>query len=610
MRHFSKIVLFVILANVTSMKLLASKHFVSFNGTASWLASTGISTPCALSTANSNAEPGDTVYLTGGTYDNGDYIRPANSGTSETARITYSNYDNETVTIRDASYGIYLYKKSYITAVGIHFENLDRFMRIYAGHYNTIGFCKFNQRKSTSGEWAGAVIADDPYDTTEASENSTYNRVHHCTFSRFIYGAYDEHRASLLDIGNGETGGDDSYYNLVEDNVFFYGGHHTLGIFSKYNVIRNNYFHNESWDYEGYRDVITQGIQGGWCLYEKNNFAFAFEASGFSLRTHHNVIRFNEFYNNGLGGIQVVSSAPVDQAHYNHIYNNDFFHNGHGADYAGFSGGIYFCDWGNGDPIGNVVKNNIFYDNKGGAVTYDGVPAGSQIIEKNWDTGNPFFVYEGDGSELDPFGTQPDFRLNAESECIDSGGPLTFITNEDGSGTRFEVEDADYFTDGWGIAGVPGDEIQLEGTLHRAKITDVDYETDEITIDQSLSWTQGQGVCLAYVGNAPDIGAHEYGADSGIDSPLKLLPNLPNPFNRITVIPYVITEHGYIKLVIYDLIGREIKILTEGYFLAGTYSVQWDGTDSKGKGVPNGAYFYQIRGEDGEASAQKMIFLK
>ena len=66
--------------------------------------------------------------------------------------------------------------------------------------------------------------------------------------------------------------------------------------------------------------------------------------------------------------------------------------------------------------------------------------------------------------------------------------------------------------DGWGMQalGVLGDIIQLEGQTKRAKIINVDYSTNTITVDESLTWTKGQGVSLAYSGNKPDIGAYEY----------------------------------------------------------------------------------------------------
>ncbi|MBN1979789.1 MAG: hypothetical protein JW918_20535, partial [Anaerolineae bacterium] len=260
-------------------------YWVSATGQAAWSSCRG-ATPlsgtgaCALSTANANALAGDTVYLRGGTY-SGQEIHPDNSGASESERILFTSYDHEDVTIRDSAYGIYIYKKSYVTVNDINFYSLRRFMRIYAGHHNTISYCDFDTRSPASGDWVGALIADDPYASPPAAEDSTYNRVRHCTFYRWVYGAYDEHRGGLLDIGSNASSAaeDQSYYNLVEDNVFAYGGHHTLGVYSKYNVIRNNYFHNETnsanWGYEGYRASITEGPYAGHCLYEGNRYGFS-----------------------------------------------------------------------------------------------------------------------------------------------------------------------------------------------------------------------------------------------------------------------------------------------------------------------------------------------
>jgi hypothetical protein len=563
----------------------AAVHYVSPSGTATWTQSIDKNTPCSLPTANTNSSAGDTVYLRGGAYSNIGSISPAYSGTSENSRIVYCNYQNEKTTISDASDGIYLYKKSYITVSGIDFENLNRFLRIYAGHYNTIAYCTFNQRKSTSGEWAGGIIADDFNDTTPASENSTYNWVHHCAFYRWVYGAYTGHRGGLLDIGSWERYPvDESYYNLIEYNTFAYGGHHTLGIYSRFNVIRNNYFHNETstaqWAFAGYRDAITEGPVGGYCLYEYNRFAFADSASGLALRTHHNMLRFNMFYHNGLGGIQAVRSDTADCADSNHIYNNDFYRNGYQADYSGFSGGLYFCDWGNGDPTGNAIKNNIFYDNKGGAITTDAV-ATPQVAERNWQSGDPLFV--NDESAPDTLAPSlPDFHLQATSRCIDSGTFLTRIITPAGNGQQFQLEDAAYFMNGWGIPGVAGDEIQLWGTIQKARVTSVNYQTNTVSVDKNLAWTQNQGVCLAYQGSAPDLGAYEYGGNA-------IIPSFGTPASGKRFLSYSI----------YNLQGRKIGIAACAELRKG----------SAARPYSAGVYFAVV-GQDGARSVKKIAVVR
>ena len=494
-------------------------YWVSPDGEALWADCRGempLNGPsaCALSTANASAQAGDTVYLRGGIY-SGQQIAPANSGTSDSDRIFYTSHEQESVTIRDSAYGIYIYKKSYITVNGINFYSLKRFMRIYAGHYNTISYCHFDTRSPYSGDWVGALIADDFNDDTPASENSTYNWVHHCTFYRWVYGSYAEHRGGLLDVGSWEQYPvDESSYNLIEDNIFAYGGHHTLGIYSKYNVIRNNYFHNETnpdnWAFEGYRDAITEGPVGGYNLYEGNRFGYS-GASGLALRTPYNLLRFNLFYLSDSGGLQVVSSAAgLDHADYNRIYRNTFYHNGHQEADPGFQGGIYFANWSNQSPVGNIVKGNIFYDNKNGAITYEG-QVDPQVIEENWDQNDvdPLLLNLSAGDPDNPL--LPDLQLQSNSPCIDAGAYPTHITSDTGSGTQFQVEDARYFIDGWGIPHVQGDEIQLTDG-QTAHITAVNYDNNTITVDRVLTWSVDQGISLAYQGEAPDLGAYEFEA--------------------------------------------------------------------------------------------------
>ncbi|MEM4268384.1 MAG: hypothetical protein QXK37_06170, partial [Candidatus Woesearchaeota archaeon] len=254
---------------------------------------------------------------------------------------------------------------------------------------------------------------------------------------------------------------------------------------------------------------ITHGRSTGWNLFERNRFAFA-DGSAVGLRSSNNIFRFNSFYNNSLGGLQIVGMQGYTLPNDNLVYHNVFYLNGYGADYEPFSGAVYFADWNNVGPLhGNVFKNNIFFANKGGAFTYDSdVPERTSIIENNYE-GDPKFVSDM-SHEYFPFGPQPDFSLQAESPCIDAGGTLTNIISSTGTGTKFKVANPWYFYDGWTIPGEQGDLIQLEGETTSVRIQKIDYTTKEITVESPISWTENQGISLAFSGAAPDIGAYEY----------------------------------------------------------------------------------------------------
>ena len=73
-----------------------------------------------------------------------------------------------------------------------------------------------------------------------------------------------------------------------------------------------------------------------------------------------------------------------------------------------------------------------------------------------------------------------------------------------------------------------------------------------------------------------------------------LRDNYPNPFNPVTRIPYILPEKRTIFLAIYDVLGREIKVLDEGEKFAGEYEVCWDGKDHRGHPVANGIYFCRL----------------
>ena len=69
----------------------------------------------------------------------------------------------------------------------------------------------------------------------------------------------------------------------------------------------------------------------------------------------------------------------------------------------------------------------------------------------------------------------------------------------------------------------------------------------------------------------------------------------PNPFNPSTQISYSLPEAGKVSLVIYDVLGREVATLADGYQESGRYSVTWNSTQNSGVPVSSGVYFARLR---------------
>jgi len=83
-----------------------------------------------------------------------------------------------------------------------------------------------------------------------------------------------------------------------------------------------------------------------------------------------------------------------------------------------------------------------------------------------------------------------------------------------------------------------------------------------------------------------------------------LFQNYPNPFNPSTTIRYSITNSELVRIKVYDILGREVKVLVNEIKQPGSYEVQFDAS-----GLASGIYLYSI--ESGYfVQTKKMILLK
>jgi hypothetical protein len=99
------------------------------------------------------------------------------------------------------------------------------------------------------------------------------------------------------------------------------------------------------------------------------------------------------------------------------------------------------------------------------------------------------------------------------------------------------------------------------------------------------------------------------GAEQTIAGTARLLPNIPNPFNPVTLLRYeMLTAHD-MQLSIYDLRGRVITTISEGFRAAGTYQVSWSGCDQFGSRLPSGLYFARLQVGD-QTLTRKILLAK
>jgi hypothetical protein len=87
-----------------------------------------------------------------------------------------------------------------------------------------------------------------------------------------------------------------------------------------------------------------------------------------------------------------------------------------------------------------------------------------------------------------------------------------------------------------------------------------------------------------------------------------LSQNYPNPFNSATTISYQLEKESHVKLVVYDLIGKEVAVLVDRVQQPNSYSIYFDAAKYNG-GLSAGLYFYTMY-SDNFASSRKMLYLK
>jgi parallel beta-helix repeat protein len=233
------------------------------------------------------------------------------------------------------------------------------------------------------------------------------------------------------------------------------------------------------------------------------------------------LVRNNTIYENNrastgsniMGAVLNSNSADITFVH------NTLWHNGESTS----RGNLAYCMK---PPVTNtVIRNNIFSESTGaydGWMNCDVVSDFNDIyntrsLSMNWfgrdlDWTN-YVITSGQDSHsitTNPLFVNPmegDFSLSKQSPDLDSGSPLTQTTAA-GSGTTVPVDDARYFTNGFGL--VVGDTIRVGSAT--AIVIGVDYIANTLTVDRQIRWNPGDSVSYNYSGTKPDRGAREMGA--------------------------------------------------------------------------------------------------
>lgn len=99
-----------------------------------------------------------------------------------------------------------------------------------------------------------------------------------------------------------------------------------------------------------------------------------------------------------------------------------------------------------------------------------------------------------------------------------------------------------------------------------------------------------------YVVDIPGIPVNVSEEDeSSVPKRFALGQSFPNPFNGSTTMEVHLPADGYVSVKVYDILGREVRTLTDGYSSAGSLSLAWHAYSSRQIDAPSGVYMILAR---------------
>ncbi len=278
-----------------------------------------------------------------------------------------------------------------------------------------------------------------------------------------------------------------------------------------------------------------------------------------------------------------------------------------------------------GQPAEVTLENLLFHDNTNGLDIFSYSSTDNQTDLINATIAGNYY-----GISVVSTGSS-DHQFIVKNTIIDNNN---FGMNADYSDSpAIQVKYSDFYANlialhgdlsGWSVPPSGGDHLgnhTYDPSFVNANEDDFHLQASSLLIDEgdpSMTDRDGSTINMGRYG-----GTEEYTSVSGGESSSKpvvmgkeeipvvfaLSQNAPNPFNPDTIIAYALPQGEQVKLVIYNVLGQEIRTLVHAFKPAGNYRVVWHGKDDFGRSVSSGIYLYQITA--GEfTNTRKMLILK
>ena len=267
---------------------------------------------------------------------------------------------------------------------------------------------------------------------------------------------------------------------------------------------------------------------------------------------------------------------------------------------------------------------------------------------------------DGNWERADPNGTTlpvPPIPVNPENDHTPDPGVICWVTGNPPPGSPYTVEEVD------GRVSLVSRILDMQGVnLARGTVwlwayinqPTQDHLDFSISSDGGNTWTLLERIAAAslnqWIEHTFELNPFDYNLtsqmrfrftaeDAGADHPLDcamddffvqvltpgttavegpvevqplsfvLYPGQPNPFNPRTEIRYQLPRPSAVKLTVFDVAGRELRVLVDEVKAAGLHAAMWDGTDGEGQALASGVYFYRLKAGDFQET-RRMTLLK
>jgi hypothetical protein len=342
-------------------------------------------------------------------------------------------------------------------------------------------------------------------------------------------------------------------------------------------------------------DVLNSS-GGSWGDYNNDGYMDLFVTGGV-IGTGFNRL----FMNNGNGSFTKITSDPV--VTYNHWAG--------GSSWGDFNNDGYLDLF-----VGGYDGINLLYTNNNNG-TFTRIDTGTIVTDASYKEGAGWCDYDNDGS-LDLFLARNNYF----------GGNNCLYHNEGNGNKWINIKCVGTISNKAGIgaklylkANINGNTIvqkreitsQSGGSISGQNSLNACFGLGNTAIIDSLKivWPSGTIDKYALIQTNKFITAVEGQGITNVQNYSNVIPekyelyqNYPNPFNSMCNVQFSMYNAGNVKLVVYDVQGREVQILVNERLQAGTYEASFDGST-----LNSGIYFYKIS-TGNYSETKRMILLK